>query len=184
MCFVYSWNFGFAAICKAADCHRKVELSSYMTPLSPATDISTKLSPNRLFSDDNSNLCPGDPLMYFRTRIAASQWGFRGACIYCVRVRNKKHYVRPSNREVYISVVPQVACIWVDPLITHHLQSECTICDKARHITVDAGKISCNGGEDCIWDCWQKGKTLSWKVTSRLVKQVPACISNNVYVFF
>jgi len=28
------------------DCHRKVELASYMTPLSPATDIATKLYPN------------------------------------------------------------------------------------------------------------------------------------------
>ena len=29
------------------DCHRKVELASYMTPLNPATDIATKLSPNK-----------------------------------------------------------------------------------------------------------------------------------------
>jgi len=46
------------------------------------------------------------------------------------------------------------------------------------------GKIPCNGGEDCIWDCWQNGKTLSWKMTSRLVKKLSASISNNLYVFF
>ena len=46
------------------------------------------------------------------------------------------------------------------------------------------GKIPCNGGEDYVCDCWQNGKTLSWKMTSRLVKKVPASISNNLYVFF
>jgi len=29
------------------DCHKKVELASYMTPLNLATDIATKLSPNK-----------------------------------------------------------------------------------------------------------------------------------------
>ena len=29
------------------DCHRKVELASYMTPLNHATDIATKLTPNK-----------------------------------------------------------------------------------------------------------------------------------------
>jgi len=38
------------------------------------------------------------------------------------------------------------------------------------------GKIPCNGGEDCVCDCWQNGKTLSWKMTFRLVKKVPASI--------
>ena len=46
-----------------------------------------------------------------------------------------------------------------------------------------AGKISCNGGENCVQDCWQNGKTLSWRVTSRLVKKVFALISNNLYPF-
>ena len=32
------------------DCHRKVELASYMAPLNPATDIATKLSPNKYWS--------------------------------------------------------------------------------------------------------------------------------------
>ena len=45
------------------------------------------------------------------------------------------------------------------------------------------GKISCDEGEDCVWDYWQNGKTLSWKVTSRLVKNVPTSISNNLYPF-
>ena len=47
-----------------------------------------------------------------------------------------------------------------------------------------AGKIYGNGCEDCVWECWQNGKTLSWKVTSRLVKKVPASISNNLYAFW
>jgi len=46
-----------------------------------------------------------------------------------------------------------------------------------------AGKVSCNGGEDCVRDCCQNGKTLSWKVTSWLVKKVFASISNNLYLF-
>jgi len=29
------------------DCHKKVELTSYMTPLNPAIDIAIKLSPNK-----------------------------------------------------------------------------------------------------------------------------------------
>jgi len=29
------------------DCHRKVEMASYMAPLNLATDIATKLSPNK-----------------------------------------------------------------------------------------------------------------------------------------
>ena len=44
------------------------------------------------------------------------------------------------------------------------------------------GKIPCNGGEDCVCDCWQNEKTLSQKMTSRLVKKVFASISNNLYV--
>jgi len=32
------------------DCHKQVELASYMTPLNPATDIATKLSPNKYWS--------------------------------------------------------------------------------------------------------------------------------------
>jgi len=47
-----------------------------------------------------------------------------------------------------------------------------------------AGKIYCDGGEDCVWECWQNEKTLSWKVISQLVKKVYASISNNLYVFF
>jgi len=47
-----------------------------------------------------------------------------------------------------------------------------------------ASKIHCNGGKDFIWDCWQNGKTLSWKVTSQLVKKVHASISNNLYPFY
>ena len=43
------------------------------------------------------------------------------------------------------------------------------------------GKIPCNGGENCVWDCWQNGKILSWKMTSWLVKKVFAYISNNLY---
>jgi len=51
---------------------------------------------------------------------------------------------------------------------------------KSMSIT---GKISCNGGENCVRDCWQNEKTLSWEVTSRLVKKVSASISNNLYPF-
>ena len=43
------------------------------------------------------------------------------------------------------------------------------------------GKIPCNEGEDCVCDCWQNGKTLSWKMTSRLVKKVSASI---LYAFW
>ena len=46
-----------------------------------------------------------------------------------------------------------------------------------------ADKIPCNGGKDCGWDCWQNEKTLSWKMTSRPVKKMPASISNNLYPF-
>ena len=132
------------------DCHIKVELASYMTPLSLATTMTTKLSPNKYWPScgillpqmtlirlsifwlpwDNrktkknaiprywsssclttSSLshnklsmsdCPGDPLVYLKTRIAASQWDFRGACIYWLRVQIE-NTVRPSNREVYQS---------------------------------------------------------------------------------
>jgi len=52
---------------------------------------------------------------------------------------------------------------------------------KSMSIT---GKISCNGGEDWVSNDWQNGKTLSWKVTSRLVKKVFASISNNLYLFY
>jgi len=44
-------------------------------------------------------------------------------------------------------------------------------------------KIPCNGGKNCVYDYWQNGKTLSWKMTSRLVKKVHAFISNNLYAF-
>jgi len=37
----------------------------------------------------NSNPCLDDSLMYSRTRIAASQWGFCGVCIYWLRVRTE-----------------------------------------------------------------------------------------------
>ena len=59
--------------------------------------------------------------------------------------------------------------------------SECwTTMGKSMSI---AGKISCSRGEDCIWDGWQNGKTLTWKVTSRLVKIMSAFISHNLYPF-
>jgi len=45
-------------------------------------------------------------------------------------------------------------------------------------------KIPCNRGEDCVWDCWQNGKTPSWNMTSRLVKKVQASLSNNLYAFW
>ena len=46
------------------------------------------------------------------------------------------------------------------------------------------GKIPYNGGADCVWDCWHNEKTLSWKMTSRLVKKVSVSISNNLYAFW
>ena len=78
------------------------------------------------YSDNNP--CSDDPLMYFRTRIAASQWGFRGAWIYWLRIQTENamsgrvtvRYIVWCQIVEGISVVPRVVCIWLDPLITLH----------------------------------------------------------------
>jgi len=45
-CAFMKYILGLLLYARPLDCHRKVELASYMTPLSLATNIVTKLSPN------------------------------------------------------------------------------------------------------------------------------------------